>query len=80
MTINLDKFVEIYTSISDAISSTVAITVQNTVCLINSILTFSLSLFFTIDLYNFIPLTDVANITGINIMLCKNKPEIIVVT
>ena len=46
---------------------------ENSVCLNISIFIFSFLLSFTIDLYNFIPLTDNANVEGIIIKLCIRR-------
>ena len=49
---------------------------EKKVCLKISNFIFSFPLFFTIDLYSFIPLTDIANIPGIVIILCNNIDDI----
>ncbi len=61
------------TSITDESISKINITKQNIVCRIISVLTFSLRLSLTIDLYNLKQLTHIANITGIIIIFCSNK-------
>ncbi len=65
--------VDIKISIIDAITNIINIIVENTVCLNISILTFSFVLSFTMDLYNFIPLTANAKIAGINKMFCNSN-------
>ena len=71
----MNKFVEIYTSINEAISINNNIIKQKNVCRNISIFLLFLSLFFIIDLYNLAPLTQILNIAGINITFCNNNKE-----
>lgn len=61
------------TSKTDATNIKINITNENIVCLNISNFIFSLLLSFVIDLYNFIPLTAIANIAGINNILGNKK-------
>lgn len=72
-----NKFVETYTSINADISKINKVNVQKIVCLVISNFIFSFLLSFTIDLYNFIPLTASDNIHGINNMFCNNIDVIV---
>ena len=65
--------VEINISITDAITNIINIIVENTVCLNISNFMFSFLLSFTMDLYNFMPLTAKARIAGINNIFCNNN-------
>ena len=71
----MNKFVEIYTSINEAISINNNIIKQKNVCRNISIFILFLSLFFIIDLYNLAPLTQILNIAGINITFCNINKE-----
>ena len=70
---NFSKLVDINISIIDAIANIINIITENTVCLNISIFTFSFVLSFTIDLYNFIPLTANAKIAGMSKIFCINN-------
>ena len=72
----INKFVEIYTSINEAIIININISKQKKVCLNISTFILSLSLFFIIDLYNLAPLTQILNIAGISIIFCSSNNEI----
>lgn len=72
-----NKFVEIYTSIKAEISSNSNINNEKIVCLVTSNFIFSFLLSFTIDLYNFIPLTAKKIIPGINSIFWNSKEVII---
>ena len=64
-------------SINAAIHNRNNIISENIVCLRISTFMFSLSLFFTIDLYSLNPLTDIAINAGINIIFWSTSDEII---
>ena len=58
-------------SIIDEIITNISIKRENRICLTISNFIFSFLLSFIIDLYNFIPLTAIASIAGINIKFCN---------
>ncbi len=60
-------------SITEDSTKTSSIIKENTVCLIISILMFSLFLSFIMDLYSLNPLTAKANIAGIHRIFCSNN-------
>lgn len=66
------KFDETYTSINADNSIPISNMHEIIVCLVISIFIVSLRLSFTIDLYNFIPLTANANMHGMKIIFCNN--------
>ena len=61
-----NKFDEIYASVKDATINKIVINREKSECLYISVFIFSFFLFFTIDLYNFIPLNAIASNAGIN--------------
>ena len=67
--------VDIYVSTKEQTIKLSVSIAENTVCLKISSFMFSFCLSFMMDLYNLIPLTASAKITGINIMFCNNIEE-----
>ena len=70
------RFDDIYTSINDDTTNAPNIISEKKVCLYISAFKFSFLLSFIIDLYNFIPLTEIASNVGINIMFWKSNDVI----